>query len=89
VDWQGAFPVVSVVQTEDTLMENYYNTTYGPGTASDSSFLVASTPNEAVYDPAGTDQYDIYLLPEPGTMVLLGSSLALLSGLVLRRRRAA
>jgi hypothetical protein len=46
------------------------------------------------YAPTGPDGsinqvYNVYDLPEPGTIVLLGSSLALLSGVVLKRRRTA
>ena len=95
VYWAGAFPAVAVVQGTNDIMENYYNTTYGAG-ATDSSFFIQSTGFETVYAPNGpcddgpcTDEYDINIIPEPGTMVLLGFGLALLSGVVLRRRLTA
>jgi hypothetical protein len=96
VYWAGAFPAVAVVQGTNDIMEDYYNTTYGAGTATDSSFFIQSTGLETVYAPNGpctdgpcTDEYDINIIPEPGTMVLLGFGLALLSGVVLRRRLTA
>jgi hypothetical protein len=90
--WPGAFPTASTVQTVDEFLYG------GPG--SDSSFFVAATGSETVYAPGEGDpgvtffnEYDIYTTPvstpEPGTMLLLCSGLAMLGGVVLRRRRGA
>jgi hypothetical protein len=84
VYWAG-FPGASTVQTFD---ENLY-----PGNP-DSAFFIQSAGLMTQYAPTGPDGsinqvYNVYDLPEPGTIVLLGSSLALLSGVVLKRRRTA
>jgi hypothetical protein len=43
-----------------------------------------------VYTPDPNEyEYDIYSIPEPGTIALLGFGLALLGGAVLKRRRTA
>jgi hypothetical protein len=94
VDWPGAFPLASTVQSLDQTIVSYYNTTYGTGTASDLDFFIqGSVGYKTVWQPSGVgvagDEYDIYNTPEPGTIVLLGSSLALLSGVFLKRRRTA
>jgi hypothetical protein len=91
VYWPGAFPTVSDVHTVNDPLVSYYG-------ASDSDFFIQYTPPLTVYQPGNpcptqgqspcSDEYDIYT-PEPGTMVLLGSSLVLLSGVVLRRRKTA
>ena len=79
VYWPGAlaFPTVSTVL-------NFDDNLYGPP---DSAFFIQSTGAETVY--AATNEYDIYNTPEPSTMLLLGFELALLGGVVLRRRRGA
>lgn len=84
VEWPGAFPSVAVVQSFNGPIETFYGLT-------DSDFFIqASAGYETVYQPSSPgDVYDIYATPEPGTIVLLGSSLALLSGVVLKRRRTA
>jgi hypothetical protein len=79
VDWLGAFPSASTILTFD---DNLY-----PGNP-DSAFFIAATPPETVFAADANHNYDVYT-PEPGTIVLLGSSLALLSGIVLKRRRTA
>jgi len=82
VYWTGAFPAASTVQSYDQAL-------YGVGI--DSDFFIQYTPPETVYQPCGpgcSDEYDVYL-PEPGTILLLGSGLAMLGGVVLKRRRAA
>jgi len=87
VYWPGAFPLASVAQNTDQTIVDYYNLTYGSGSASISDFFMqASTGSETVY--LGRDTYDIYT-PEPGTIALLGSGLALLGGAFLKRRRTA
>src|SRR5271157_1202440 len=78
----GALPAASTVQSYDQAL-------YGVGI--DSDFFIQYTPPETVYQPCGpgcSDEYDVYL-PEPGTILLLGSGLAMLGGVVLKRRRAA
>jgi hypothetical protein len=43
-----------------------------------------------VYIPDSNEyEFDIYNIPEPGTIALLGSGLALLGGAFLKRRRTA
>jgi hypothetical protein len=84
VDWAGAFPSASTILSYDQNL-------YGP--VDDSAFFIPSTGTETVYATTAADgntnqYYDIYI-PEPGTLVLLGTSLALLSGMVLKRRRTA
>jgi hypothetical protein len=78
VYWQGAFPTASTVQNYDDIL-------YGPGI--DSEFFVQSTGAETVYLPDANNEYDIYATPEPRSM-LLGSCLAMLAGVLLRRRSA-
>ena len=88
VYWLGAFPLASVAQnTDQTIVDYYNNLPGGAGSASISDFFMqASTGSETVY--LGRDTYDIYT-PEPGTIALLGSGLALLGGAFLKRRRTA
>jgi hypothetical protein len=82
VYWPAAFSLIADnVQTYD---ENLY------GTGSDSEFFIKATPPETVYTPDPNEyEYDIYSIPEPGTIALLGFGLALLGGAVLKRRRTA
>ena len=95
VYWPGAFPSAAVVQGFNGLVEAYYAGPPNFVTVQDSDFFIqAGAGYETVYQPNGpctdgpcSDEYDIYSTPEPGTIVLLGSSLALLCGVVLRRRR--
>ena len=89
VYWLGAFPLASIAQSNDQTIVDYYNNLPGgAGSASISDFFIqASTEYEkTVY--LGENEYDVYI-PEPGTIVLLGSSLVLLGGAVLKRRRTA
>jgi hypothetical protein len=82
VYWNAAlFPSAAIVQTYD---QNRY------GASNDAQFFVQYNPAGATtFTPDANHEYDIYGTPEPGSMVLLGSSLALLSGVFLRRRRTA
>jgi hypothetical protein len=83
VYWPGAFPTVSTVRTFDQNINDYYGDPF-----QDSDFFVQSTGAETVYAPY-TDEYDIISTPEPGAMLLLGSCLAMLGGVVLKRRGGA
>jgi hypothetical protein len=75
------FPAAAVVQTYD---QNRY------GTGNDAQFFIANSfPAVTTFTPDANHEYDIYPTPEPGSIVLLGSSLVLLGGAVLRRRRTA
>jgi hypothetical protein len=81
----GMFPLASTVKD--------FNNGLYPSSA-DSAFFIQSAGLMTQYAPTGPDGstnqlYDIYTTPEPGTMVLLGSSLALLGGVFLKRRRTA
>ena len=82
VYWPAAFSLIADnVQTYD---ENLY------GTGGDSGFFIQATPPETVYIPDSNEyEFDIYNIPEPGTIALLGSGLALLGGAFLKRRRTA
>ena len=81
VYWQPKyFPSVAGVQSYD---QNRY------GTTSDSSFFVQYQPGQTVVALDANHTYDLNYTPEPSSMVLLGSSLVLLGGAVLRRRRTA
>jgi len=80
VDWAGAFPPTSTILALD---DSIY-----PGNP-DSAFFVESGGAETVIAPDGDHTYDIYSIPEPGTIALLGFGLALLGGAVLKRRRTA
>jgi hypothetical protein len=79
VYWPGAFPSTSDVLTFD---DNLY------GTGIDSEFFVQSTGAETVY-AAYPNEYDIISTPEPSAILLLGSCLAMLGGVVLKRRGGA
>ena len=92
VYWPSAFPTTSTVQTyNDNIL-----TAYGL-TGDDSAFFIQFTPPETVYQPGApctdfspcSNEYDIYTTPEPGTVLLLASGLAMLGGVVLKRRRTA
>jgi hypothetical protein len=90
VDWPGAFPAASTVQNYDEFLY--------PGFP-DAGFFIQYTPPETVWVPNGpcdddggvpcSNEYDIYATPEPGTMLLLGSGLAMLGGVLLKKRRTA
>jgi hypothetical protein len=94
VYWPSAFPggFPATVQTyNDNIL-----TAYGL-TGDDSAFFIQFTPPETVYQPGApctdfspcSNEYDIYTTPEPGTILLLASGLAMLGGVVLKRRRTA
>jgi len=81
----GDFPSALAVQTFDDSIYDYY---YGPGNYEESDFFVEATGSETVYAP-GPNEYDVYAAPESGTMPLLGTGLAMLGLVVLKKRRGA
>lgn len=80
VYWAGAFPDAATILAAD-------QTEYTGDSFPDSAFFTQSTGNVTVYDP-GSDTYNLILTPEPGSLLLLGTGLAMLGGLLLRRRAA-
>jgi len=93
VYWPSAFPggFPATVQTyNDNILAAYSLV------GDDSLFFTSFTPPETIYQPGlpcgafipCSDEYDVYI-PEPGTILLLASGLAVLGGVVLRRRRTA
>jgi hypothetical protein len=97
VYWPAAFPTgfPTTVQNYNDNIIGLYLSAYDL-TVPDSSFFIQYTPPLTVYQPGApctdfspcSDEYNIGV-PEPGTLLLLGSSLALLGGAVLRKRRSA
>lgn len=83
VSWSG-FSDRSTIESYNTNIWNYY---YGSGNYTESQWFVQYNWPVTAYAVLN-HEYDV-TIPEPGTIVLLGSSLALLSGVFLKRRRTA